>query len=140
MRILTLIAAALAAIAMPATAQADPAPITGDWRTKDERAIIRVARCGDSYCGRIQRFLVPEPAGGAYDTRNPRRNLRSRHLLGIAVFWNLRPDGGDWEGNGYSPEDGRYFTAQLRRLPSGQLEVKGCVIVFCRTQVWERAR
>ncbi|WP_404800828.1 DUF2147 domain-containing protein [Pseudoblastomonas flavescens] len=41
-------------------------------------------------------------------------------------------------GKGYSPPDGRYFTAKVRKLSADRLEVKGCVAVFCKTQVWPR--
>lgn len=58
--------------------------------------------------------------------------------MGLRILWDLEADGGDWEGRGYSPEDGRYFTAKVQRLSSSRLEVKGCVAVFCRTQVWNR--
>lgn len=136
-------ALAAQALAMPtplaaSTATLAPDPITGDWRTKDGRAVVTIARCGSSYCGRISRFLVPEPAGGAKDTKNPNRNLRGRDIMGMRIFWNLKADGGDWEGKGYSPDDGQYFTAKVRKISGDRLEVKGCVVVFCRTQIWPR--
>ena len=39
---------------------------------------------------------------------------------------------------GYSPEDGRYFNADVRR-EGNRLKVKGCVMVICRTVTWTRA-
>lgn len=83
-------------------------------------------------CGKIAKFLVPEPAGGARDTANPNASQRSRKLLGLRIFWNLTASGNKFKGKGYSPEDGREFNAQLWKT-GNQLNVKGCVLVFCRT-------
>ena len=133
-------AAALFALALPASAQ-QGSSIAGRWRTDDGKAVITIAPCttgGAALCGRISRFLVPEPAGGARDGNNPDRTLRSRSLMGVQVLSNLARDGQRWTGRGYSPEEGRHFNATVR-VEGGQLNVRGCVAVFCRTVVWTRA-
>ena len=117
--------------------------VAGDWRTDDGKAIVRIAPCGaagsTTLCGRIQRFLVPEPAGGARDGNNPDRALRSRPLLGVAIFTGLVRRGNSWHGAGYSPEAGRNFTATL--TASGDtLTIRGCVAIFCQTKTMARAR
>ena len=122
----------------PSTAEAPQASIAGDWKTEDGKSVIRFYPCGDAFCGRIQRFLVAEPAGGARDTKNPDADERDRKLKGLRIFWDLAPDGDDFEGRGYSPEDGRYFKAQVKR-EGARLRVRGCVAVFCRTQMWTKA-
>ncbi len=136
----TLTAIALLMLALPAAAQ-DGGSIAGRWRTDDGKAVITIAPCttgGATLCGRISRFLVPEPAGGARDTNNPDRSLRARSLMGVQVLSNLSRDGQRWTGRGYSPEEGRHFNATVR-VQNGQLNVRGCVAVFCRTVVWTRA-
>lgn len=133
-----ILVAALAA--MPAAAQA-PGSIAGNWRADNGRAIITIAPCSNGsaqMCGRISRFLVPEPEGGARDTNNPDRSLRSRPLLGVQIFSNLSRDGNSWSGRGYSPEDGRHFNATLT-TEGNRLSVRGCVAIFCRTRVLTRA-
>ena len=123
--------------------------ITGTWRTDDNRAIITIGPCSAAsaatapgnaqLCGRISRFLVAEPAGGARDGNNPNRTLRSRSLLGVQVLSGLSRDGTRWTGSGYSPEEGRNFRATV--TPNGnRLTVRGCVAIFCRTVEWTRAR
>ena len=47
------------------------------------------------------------------------------------------PHGDGWKGEGYSPEDGRYYNAHLR-VKGNKLTMKGCVSVFCRTVTWTR--
>ncbi len=136
----TIAALALLALALPASAQ-QGGSIAGRWRTDDGKAVITVAPCsagGSTLCGRISRFLVAEPAGGARDGNNPDRNLRTRPLMGVAVLTNLAREGNSWTGRGYSPEEGRNFNATVR-VENGRLNVRGCVAVFCRTVVWTRA-
>ena len=126
------------ALAVPASASA-PAPIAGRWTTDDGKAVIEIAPCGANLCGKILRVLVAEPAGGARDAKNPDRTKRDRKLVGTPVLWNLTASGAAWKGQGYSPTEGRNFTATVTPA-GGTLNVKGCVALFCRTQLWTRAR
>lgn len=134
------IAIALAGLAMAvsAPAQAAPASIEGNWKADDGKSVIQFYKCGASMCGRIAKFLVPEPAGGARDTENPDKAKRNNRLLGMRIFWSLAADDDRFKGKGYSPEDGRYFNAQVWRS-GNTLKVKGCVAVFCRTASFTKA-
>lgn len=136
----TIAAAALLALTLPASAQ-QGGSIAGRWRTDDGKAVITVAPCtagSAALCGRISRFLVAEPSGGARDGNNPDRSLRTRPLMGVQVLSNLTRNGQRWTGRGYSPEEGRHFNATVH-VAGGQLNVRGCVAVFCRTVTWTRA-
>ena len=124
---------------MPAAA-ADTSVITGKWKTDDSTSIILIAQCtpgAATYCGWINRFLVPEQAGGARDDKNPDKAQRSRKLLGVAILTGLQADGNQWSGRGYSPKDGRNFKARVR-IENGNLNLRGCVSIICRTVVWTR--
>ena len=132
MRIASLSITALAISLISGPALAAPSPIIGKWKTDDSSSVISFYKCGDAVCGKIDRFLVPEPAGGARDSKNPDKAKRSDRLLGKPIFWNLTPDGDSFEGKGYSPKDGRYFNADLSR-DGANLKIKGCVSVFCRS-------
>ncbi|WP_324262573.1 DUF2147 domain-containing protein [Altererythrobacter sp. H2] len=122
-------------LASPAAVQASP--IEGNWKADDGKSVIQFYPCGAQMCGKIARFLVPEPAGGARDTENPEKALRNRKLLGLRIFWNLAPRGTRFKGKGYSPEDGRNFNAEVWR-EGNVLKVKGCVLVICRTASFTR--
>ena len=76
-------------------------------------------------------------AGGQLDERNPDKSKRDRKVTGLQIYWDLVPHGDGWKGEGYSPEDGRYYKAHLR-MKGGQLTMKGCVSVFCRTVTWTK--
>ncbi|MFZ9395107.1 MAG: DUF2147 domain-containing protein [Erythrobacter sp.] len=134
-RICTVATAAAAVLAVPALAR--PASIEGSWRADDGKSVIEFYPCGEAVCGRIARFLIEEPAGGARDTKNPDKALRDRKLLGLRVFWSLTPGTARFKGKGYSPEDGRNFNAEIWR-EGNRLKVKGCVLVLCRTAGFSR--
>jgi uncharacterized protein (DUF2147 family) len=91
-----------------------------------------------TYCAWINRFLVPEKPGGARDDKNPDKAQRSRKLLGAAILTGLKADGTQWSGHGYSPKEGRNFNARVR-IENGNLSLRGCVSIICRTVVWTRA-
>lgn len=132
---LSISALAISLAAVPA--HAAPTPIMGKWKTDDGTSVVQFYQCGDAICGKIERFLVTEPAGGIRDTKNPDKSKRSDKLLGKPIFWNLTPDGKSFEGKGYSPKDGRYFSADISRAGSN-LKIKGCVSIFCRTVTFTR--
>lgn len=137
MRFSTMLPMAIAAALTASPALAAPASILGQWKTDDATSVISFYKCGTSICGKIDRFLVKEPEGGIRDTKNPDKAKRSEKLLGKRIFWNLTPDGDGFEGKGYSPQEGRYFSADLTREGT-KLKVKGCVSVFCRTVTFTR--
>lgn len=135
-RVLAL-AAGLAAMASPALASG---PITGRWVTGEKDAVVAIAKCGKSLCGRIERFLVM-PAGGAdqRDVNNADPDKRSRKLIGTPILYGLTEDAGVWRGQVYDPKSGRTYTSEVRRKDGGTLEVKGCFGPLCQTQVWKKA-
>ena len=124
-----------------ATAAQEPAAIAGRWKTDDGNAIVTIAPCGPgktALCGWISELLVAQPPGGSRDLRNPDPKLRGRKVVGSAVFIGLVPQGSAWTGRGYTARDGRNFKARLK-LDGGRLDVRGCVVIVCRTVVWTRA-
>lgn len=125
-----------ALIAVPSLA-ATPAGLAGRWKTDDGKAIVAMAPCGGKMCGRIERLLIEEPPGGQRDVRNPDKAKRGRKVEGLQIYWDLVRTGDGWKGQGYSPEDGRYYTAHLR-VTGDRLTMKGCVSIFCRTVTWTR--
>ena len=127
--------------AVPASAAAPaPAPITGRWKTDDGKGVVVMAPCGAKMCGKVERLLIKQPAGGQLDERNPDKQKRDRKVEGLQIYWDLAPDGQHgWKGQGYSPEDGRYYKAHLR-ANGNKLTMKGCVSVFCRTVTWTKMK
>ncbi len=125
-----------ALIAVPSVAAA-PTSVGGRWKTDDGKAIVAMAPCGAKMCGRVERLLIRQPAGGQLDERNPDKAKRGRAVTGLQIYWDLVPGDDGWRGQGYSPEDGRYYRAHLR-VAGNKLTMKGCVALFCRTVTWTR--
>src|SRR5262245_2939302 len=137
---------AMATVALAsAPAMADDR-VVGEWITASQSARVAIAGCTDNpalLCGGIALLARPVGADGrpASDSRNPDTNLRGRPLLGIDIIRGFRAAGPDrWNGGTiYDPESGRTYTAQMRLSGPGELEVKGCVLIFCEAQTWRRA-
>lgn len=127
------------ALGLANPALAAPTAITGRWATDDGKAIVEIAPCGAKICGRILRLIGMEPAGGQRDERNPDKAMRDRKLNGLRIYWDLAANGDVWKGQGYSPEDGRYYKANLS-ASGNRLTMKGCVSIFCRTVTWTRTK
>lgn len=128
------------AVAAASGAQAAE-PVTGKWMTEDKDAIITIAPCGASLCGKLTKFLVTPPEGaGQRDVNNPNAKLRSRRILGLTVLSGFKDDGDDWRGRIYDPKSGKSYRSIMERTSDGGLSVKGCVGPFCKTQNWTRVR
>ena len=72
-------------IAVPSMAAA-PAPLTGRWKTDDGKGIVVMAPCGAKMCGRIEKLLIKQPAGGQLDERNPDKAKRGRKVTGVTAI------------------------------------------------------
>ena len=128
---------ALLALSAPASA-ADS--ITGQWFTEERDAIITIAPCGKTLCGKITRFLVAPPDGpNQRDVNNPDPKKRSRKLMGMPVLFSFTEDADLWRGRIYDPKSGKDYRSVVRRKDARTLEVKGCLGPFCQTQNWKRA-
>ncbi|UYV16464.1 DUF2147 domain-containing protein [Porphyrobacter sp. ULC335] len=115
-------------------------PITGRWVTGEKDAVVAIAKCGKSLCGRIEKFLILPPGGkDQRDVNNSDPAKRGRKLIGTAILYGLTEDDGVWRGQVYDPKSGRTYTSEVRGKGDGSLEVKGCFGPICQTQVWKRA-
>jgi uncharacterized protein (DUF2147 family) len=140
-----LAALALGMAALGPTAAAADERIVGEWITQRQSARIAIAACAGNpsmLCGRIAWLAQPLSADGApaSDGRNPDASLQGRAMMGLQIMQGFRAAGADrWNGGTiYDPESGRTYSAHMRLSAPGMLEVKGCVLVFCETQIWRR--
>ena len=130
---------AIATAAIPAAAAAPNASIEGRWQTEARDAVVEIAPCGQSLCGRIVRFLKTPPGGiDQRDVKNPDAKLRGRRLLGLSVLTGFARDGDEWRGRIYDPKSGKDYRSVLETHGS-RLIVKGCIGPFCKSQSWTRA-
>lgn len=133
---------ALTALAAPAASAPPPQTITGRWLIQDGKAIVDVAPCGQSICGKIVKILYRPPgtgSGAPRDVYNPDPAKRARLLEGMTFMSGFQPDGqGGWEGDLYDAETGNSYVATMRRIPSG-IMVEACMGFFCGQKYWTPA-
>jgi len=133
-------AAAFFVLASPANS-ADP---TGMWITEGGKARVRIARCGEAFCGTIVSLREPnDPATGKpkLDKFNKNESQRARPVVGIALMTGMKPKGSDeWQGALYNPEDGSTYTGIITSEGS-TLKLRGCVLggLICKSETWTRA-
>jgi uncharacterized protein (DUF2147 family) len=129
--LLPLIAVFAAAFSVPAKS-ASP---EGLWLVEDQAGRIRIEKCGNEMWG----FLAWQKEA-RNDTNNPNPALRNKSMVGVPILLGMKPVGDDrWEGNVYNPRDGKTYSSKIAMLPSGKLEIKGCVMgILCSGENWSR--
>jgi uncharacterized protein (DUF2147 family) len=105
-------------------------PIFGEWWTPGFNARVVVYECGKEACGKIT-WLWEE---------TPQDIADKQPLVGRAIFSGLKPLAPNKWGDGriYNPEDGRSYASNIALLTTNTLEVNGCLMLFCKRQVWRR--
>ena len=132
-RILTKIAIVLVAAGVPVTASAKAA-IEGHWKNPKGSVVVRVAPCGNSYCGTVVNASAKAKASAA------RGGTPS--LIGTRILSNLRPTGdGSFKGQAFDPKHNVRAPATIRLISPDALEVRGCALAgmfICKEQRWTR--
>ncbi len=137
----------LAAVGVPARAEAPPVTPVGLWRTIDdatgrEKSLVRIAAdAAGTLAGRVEKVLDPARVDALCVKCEGER--RDRPVAGMTVLEGVHRAGGDeavWEGGRIlDPENGRTYRVRLRPVDDGRrLEVRGYLGPFHRTQVWQR--
>ena len=113
-----------------AAAFADPA--AGTWQTEaggtGGHLHVTIAPCGAALCGTIARAV---DASG--------REVADYAHAGKRMLWDMAPDGaGGYRGGRiWAPDRDRTYNSRMT-LEGDRLTVEGCVLGFCRGQVWRR--
>jgi uncharacterized protein (DUF2147 family) len=115
-------------------------PINGRWLTVEGKAIVEIASCGRSVCGRITKIVKPTPGRPHTDIENPDPKLRGKPLEGLAILSDFSDAGSQWKGTIYDPESGKSYNSKVSRNSDGTLKVQGCIAFFCKTQTWTPLR
>jgi uncharacterized protein (DUF2147 family) len=147
-----LLAAALALVAVPASAQ--QSGVNGTWLTASGVAQVRIGPCPDAasgpLCGVVVALINPKSPDGkavapeaATDDRNENPALRSRKIIGMPLFWGFKAtsDPNKYEdGRIYNGENGKTYSANVSLQPDGKLRLRGYVgsPMFGETQLWTR--
>ncbi|MDD0810514.1 DUF2147 domain-containing protein [Curvibacter sp. RS43] len=117
----------------------------GLWRSVDDgtgeaKAEIRiVSEPSGQLTGRIDKALVQKGSPNCNVCTDDRKD---KPVVGLDIIRGVRKTEGKdvWEnGRILDPENGKEYTVRLTPLEGGkQLQVRGYIGVFYRTQVWQR--
>jgi len=125
---------------IPMSSHASPHDVYGIWVSEAQDGHIEVSDCGDGTpCGTLV-WIDPLKADTVIlDERNRNIDLRKRALIGVPIIWGFERSKKGWKaGKIYNPEDGKTFTAKVKRKDANHLQVKGCLGIICISNVWTR--
>jgi uncharacterized protein (DUF2147 family) len=122
----------LTLFALTGAQSAPRAAIEGRWKNPIGSAIIEIAPCGGTLCGKV----VWASARGRREA-----SKSTSHVVGTTVLTGLRPARNRWTGSLFIPDDNIHVAARLQLLGNGALRLTGCAVagLFCRSQIWTRA-
>lgn len=135
MRLYLVSLVALLALSGTALAQ-DAHDVFGTFATEEGTSHIEISDCGDGTpCGTIV-WIDPSSLP---DGETPENVIgdNGENVLGQQILEGFSQKKKDWRGGTvYDPENDKNYSARIKRLDSGELQLKGCVGPFCQTQVW----
>jgi uncharacterized protein (DUF2147 family) len=131
-QILAKAALILLAATVPVTASARAA-IEGRWINPKGSVVVRVAPCGNAYCGTVIEATDKAKAAA--------RKGGTPNLVGTRILWGMRPAGnGTMKGQVFDPKRNIRAPATIRITGGSTLVVKGCLLsgFICKEQRWTR--
>ncbi|QUS41743.1 DUF2147 domain-containing protein [Tardiphaga alba] len=143
MTIRTAVMAALLGAALTGSAVAQSGgDVGGVWQTQAGDANVRVSKCGTQLCGVIVSLrdkIDPRTGQPAIDDKNPDPKLATRSMIGVHLFFGMKPTGANtWSGQIYNADDGKYYASNVALMGPGTLKVEGCVGALCGGENWSR--
>ncbi len=141
----TLLLALPLALAGITAAQADNTSAEGRWRQIDPdthraKSIVEISRTGNGTLnGRIVELLNPSRPNPTCDKCSDDR--KNKPITGMEIIRNMRADGTNkWSGGSIlKPDEGKVYKSKMELIEGGsKLQVSGCIVFLCKSQVWER--
>jgi uncharacterized protein (DUF2147 family) len=107
----------------------DQQSILGRWINPDHTVIVDIAECETDLCGTVQ-----------WATKQAQEDARkgTPQLIGTQILTDLQQDGQQWKGKLFVPDQNLRAEAKIES-DGTQLKVSGCVLGFCKSQLWARA-
>jgi uncharacterized protein (DUF2147 family) len=136
------IAGALALAGLSAAAQNTP---VGLWKTidddgKTEKSLVRITDGGGTLSGKVEKIFDAAKQDSKCDKCTDDR--KDKPVLGMTILSNLKLDDDKeaWSGGEIlDPNNGKTYKARLKPIEGGrQLQMRGYIGPFFRTQVWQR--
>ncbi len=136
---------AILTVVMTAPAWAQMTPV-GTWNSIDDKtgqpkAEIRIVDNGGALSGRIEKTLKPDAKPTCTECSDDRKD---QPIVGLEIIrGGKQAESGEvWEGGKIlDPENGKDYRATFTPIEGGkQLQVRGFIGPFFRTQVWKRVQ
>jgi uncharacterized protein (DUF2147 family) len=118
--------------------------ILGEWLTAGGESRIGIFLADSvTFEGKIVWLRDPLKDGKpVLDDKNPDASLRGREVLGMVLLRGFSYDGDRvWSGGKiYDPKSGNDYSAKMRLIDGGNLDLRGYVLIplFGRTERWTR--
>jgi uncharacterized protein (DUF2147 family) len=111
---------------------------TGEWRTANGAANIRIDDCDGILWGIVSWEKEP----GGLDSNNPNPAARNRPTLGLHILRGMKPTKpGLWQGEVYNAENGKIYDARISLTSPDVLRIEGCVLgILCGGENWTRVK
>jgi uncharacterized protein (DUF2147 family) len=128
------ILAAFGLLLLAGAAHAQAPDPSGTYLSESGETRVRIARCGQAYCGTIISIQ-----GQAKDVNNPDANLKDRDLVGVQMISDIQPSGQGFTGQLYNYKDGKTYTGKMT-FAGKSMQLSGCVLggLICRSQTWAK--
>jgi len=125
----------------PALAQQSNAVLYGIWATPKNDGKVAIEPCENgAVCGRVLdgRQLRQNP--NQADVLNPDVSKRTRRVMGLNILDGYSGGPTEWKGGVvYDPQTGdSSHDSTLTLTAPNTLVVKGCRLVFCRSETWTK--
>ena len=126
-------AALLALVAAVPGAASAQAALEGHWKNAKGSLVVKVAPCGESWCGIVIDATEKAKAGA--------RKGGTPNLIGTRILSGVRPVGEDvFKGQAFDAKRNIHVPATIRVIDPLTLSVKGCLLggLICKEQRWTR--
>jgi uncharacterized protein (DUF2147 family) len=116
--------------------------IFGLWATQKNNGRVQIEPCGTALCGRVIDGNQLRANPNQMDVHNPDPAQRMRRVKGLMILEGYTGAPPHWEGGRvYDPQTGDVsHRSTLTLVSPDTLEVRGCRLLFCRTETWTRLR
>lgn len=118
------------------------AGVFGLWATQKNDGRVMIEPCGAAICGRLMDSKQLRADPDRKDLRNPDPAKRTRRLKGLLILESYSGGPRQWSGGVvYDPQTGdRSSDSTVTLVSPDVLQVRGCRLLFCRTETWTRVR
>lgn len=126
----------IAVFACAELAFADPHNVFDTFATQDGASHIHIVDCGDGTpCGKVV-WINPDTLLPG-QTADQAIGKNGAPVLGLQLLEGFKRKKKDWRGGTvYDPENDKLYSARLKRMDDGGLQLKGCVGPICQSQIW----